>query len=369
MAFITPTLLEIWTRWRNSARTYLPGTDSWIEPNNLSVTGRSFSLSLGSAYERAQYLYRQLFASTADAEHLEYRHAFEYGISRKAASLAEGVISFDTTGSAFTLPIGYLVTGPNGLVFEFLNSTPVAGGVVTTTAEVRAQVAGSAGNLLPNTPMTFAPDISFPDLPESAVVSSDGFGGGADVESDEELRARVLNRKRQPPHGGSRSDYEQWALEVPGVTRVFVSPFKTTSANDVAAPLTLYPMFDKTRANGIPNAYDLLAVAQHLDPLRPVTARVYIKAPTPRYVNIEIGGLAGDTSYLRDAIETNLADMFYDRVPVVTAENQFTLPVAWIDEAIARAPGYSRHRMKDPTADVVFEPGELPILGSVVFSF
>lgn len=376
MPFKTPTLREIWTRWRDSARAFMPGTDSWIEPNNISVVGRSFALSLGSAYERAHYLYRQIFASSADAEHLEYRHAFEYGISRKAAAPAQGIISFQQTLPAATLPAEYFVTAPDGSVFMFLaQAVPAADGL--TSVEVRAIEPGAKGNLLPGTPLDFAADAAYPSLPSNAVVGPDGFGGGADIESDDDLRARVLKRKREPPHGGSRSDYEQWALEVAGVTRVFVSPFKTTNANAVAAALTVYPLFDKTRLNGVPNAYDLLAVAQRFEAApdgsptnaRPVTARVYVAAPRPVPVFISIGGLAGDTSYLRAAIQDNLKKMFYERVPVVTAENQFSLPVAWIDEAIARAPGYQRHRMITPKEDRVFEAGDLPILGEIDFGF
>lgn len=366
MSFTTPTLNEIWTRWRNSARAFIPGTDSWIEPNNLSVVGRSFALALGSAYERAQYLYRQLFASTADAEHLEFRHAFEYGITRKAAAPAHGLISFQQTLPAATIPADYFVTAPDGSVFMFISpAVPATDGA--TSVEVRAIEPGAKGNLLPGTPLEIAPDVTYPSLPANAFVGPNGFGGGADVESDAALRARVLKRKREPPHGGSRSDYEQWALEVAGVTRVFVSPFKTTNANTVAAALTLYPLFDATRLNGVPNAYDLLAVAQRIDPLRPVTSRLYVVAPRPIPVPISIGGLAGDTSYLRAAIQDNLNKMFYERVPVVTAENGFTLPVAWIDEAIARAPGYQRHRMIAPIADVDFQAGDLPILGEISF--
>ncbi len=367
MAFTTPTLLDIWTRLRNSMRAWLPGTDAWIEPNNLSIVGKSFSLSIGSVYERVQYLYQQLFASTADGYHLEFRHAFEYGITRKPSAPAQGPIAFTQTLPAVTVPSGYQVTAPNGTTYTFL-TTAVPDAFGNCSVNVRATLSGAATNQLPNTPLNFAYDPTYPSLPATATVGPQGLGGGSDAETDDALRARVLARKQQPPKGGSKADYQEWALAVPGVTRVFVSPFTATDANQAAVPLTIYPLFDDTRVNGIPTALDLLAIAQAIDPVRPVTARVYIAAASPVLVNIQIGGLKTDSQALRNAIIANLAAMFLERAPVVTADNAFTLPLAWIDEAIGRAsPGYVRHSLVTPVADVSFPFGSLPILGTVSF--
>jgi uncharacterized phage protein gp47/JayE len=367
MAFSTPSLADVWTRLRNSMRAFLPGTDAWIEPNNLSIAGRSFTLAIGSAYERILYLYAQLFASTADGDHLELRHAFEYGLTRKQPAAAQGFVSFTQTSAPFvTIPANYKFTRSDGYVFSTL-AAAVPSGTGLCTVEVRGEATGAVTNTLPGVPLDIAPDADYPNLPTQAIVGAQGLGGGTDVERDEELRARVLQRKRNPAHGGAKSDYERWALEVPGVTRVFVSPFKVTDANQVSTPLSIFPLFDDTRVNGVPTAADLLAVATYIDVLRPVTARVYVVAAMPVAVPIRIGGLQPDTSALRAAIAANLAAMFAERMPVATAENGFTLPVAWIDEAIARAEGYQRHRLVSPADDVSFLGGQLPILGVISY--
>jgi uncharacterized phage protein gp47/JayE len=158
-----------------------------------------------------------------------------------------------------------------------------------------------------------------------------------------------------------------WARAVPGVTRAFVSAFKTTDPAQSHTPLTVYPLFDDTRANGIPTPQDLLAVGQYIEDRRPVSARVYVSAPQPVAVPVGIVNLQPDTPQLRAAIQTNLAAMFYERVPVVTGENAFTLPQAWLDEAISRCDGYKRHRLATPADDVSFPAGTLPILGEVSF--
>jgi uncharacterized phage protein gp47/JayE len=367
MAFTTPSLLDIWTRTRNAMRAYLPGTDAWIEPNNLSVVGRAFSLIIESVYERVNYLYRQLFASSADGYHLEYRHAFELGLARKPSAPAIGYVSFQQTAPFATIPAGYNFTAPNGVIYAFL-ATAVPDGNGNCTVQAQATTNGAITNQLPNTPVVFAANSLYPSMPGAGTVGPQGMGGGADVETDDELRARVLLRKQAPPHGGSASDYEQWALEVPGVTRCFVSPFLVTEPTQAAVPLTIYPLFDDTRVNGVPTAFDLLAVAQYIDPLRPVTSRVYLAAARPTPVNVQISNLQNDSPTLRASITKNLTAMIFERCPVVTASNAFTLPTQWIGEAIARSTGYVRSDLVQPQGtEVAFTPGQLPILGNIDF--
>lgn len=363
--FATPSPRDIWLGLRDAFRTHLPGTDAWIEPNNLSVSARVIALAFGSAYERLQYGYRQLFASTADDFHLEYRHAFEFGVTRKPAAAAQGLIAFRQTLPAVSIPAGYTIAREDGVIYAFAEAAiPDVQGFCVV--RIQATTTGANTNMRPGEILNFTADALYPTLPSSATVEELGIGGGADIESDESLRARVLHRKRNPPQGGSKSDYERWALEVPGVTRAFVSPFHVVD-NDAHTPLTVFPIFDDTRTNGIPGAYDLLNVALHIDDVRPVTSRVYIRAATPYTVDINIAELRNDSPQLRAAIKSNLSSMFHDRVPVVTGDNKFTLPIAWINEAVSRNAGYDRHKVTNPASDLSFPVGALPILGTVSF--
>lgn len=53
---------------------------------------------------------------------------------------------------------------------------------------------------------------------------SQEISGGADPESDSELRERMTDRVRNPPRGGSPQDYIAWAESVPGISRAWVAP-------------------------------------------------------------------------------------------------------------------------------------------------
>nr|CDS57542.1 hypothetical protein SYMBAF_200012 [Serratia symbiotica] len=80
----------------------------------------------------------------------------------------------------------------------------------------RQQVGGIDGNADAGTALTL--DISLPGIDASGVMV-DPATGGADIETQESLRARMLLAYQTPPQGGSDKDYEQWARAVPGITR------------------------------------------------------------------------------------------------------------------------------------------------------
>ena len=85
---------------------------------------------------------------------------------------------------------------------------------------IRALDPGASGNLPDDTSLTIAPPL---DGVSSAVIARN-LTGGTDTETDEQLRARILQRIQNPPMGGSAADYVAWALAVPGVTRAWAAP-------------------------------------------------------------------------------------------------------------------------------------------------
>ena len=87
MAFLPRTLSEIAAAIRGDLRRELPGTDATIWPNTLAVFSKVVAMANHLVEQRAAWIYRQIFASTADRQHLE-RHAFEFGMARRSASEA-----------------------------------------------------------------------------------------------------------------------------------------------------------------------------------------------------------------------------------------------------------------------------------------
>jgi len=362
VAFNIPSIPDLGSRIRNAFRAYLPGTDAFIEPNNLSIAGKTFTLVMFEAYQRLGFLYKQMFASTADGDHLEFRHAADYGIVRKPATAASGLVTLtQVTPGAQTVAAGLVLVRDDGTLYATLDSAVMSAG--TASVAVRAQIGGAATNAPAGSSLTIDQTSGVPNLLDVAIVGTGGLGGGADAEADEELRARVLLRKQAPPRGGNAADYIRWALDVPGCTRAFVSPFVPNVDG-----VTVFPLFDDTRVNGIPKSEDLDAVLAYIEPLRPITADVFVAAATPYPIDVGVSGLVPDNARVRGAIQATLNAIIRDRCPLSTAADPFVLPRAWIDEAVSRATGEQRHTLTAPLTDLTIPAGNLPVPGALTFS-
>ena len=79
-------------------------------------------------------------------------------------------------------------------------------GAVTVTAET----AGEIGNTKAGTVLTMVSPVL--GVQSSASVGLSGISGGSDVESDADLRNRLIRRIQGRRKGGADYDYETWAL-------------------------------------------------------------------------------------------------------------------------------------------------------------
>ncbi|GJD51077.1 hypothetical protein OPKNFCMD_3828 [Methylobacterium crusticola] len=354
-----------------AARSYFTGAAGGAVASVWANTFTVFAKVLGLlTYEhelRRRWLSRQIFASTADELWLA-RHAFELGLAQGAGVAALGSVTAAAT-PGLAIPAGLTFVRDDGLTYTTLARAIAAG--PTVTLYVEADAVGEAGNAPAGTVLALSPDTAAPDgLGAGGTVDADedggGLSGGVDPEDLESLRARVLARKREPPHGGSARDYAAWlAAALPGVVRaVFVDAY----ANDARSVWVVFTVADQP--DGIPSAGQVTIAQAYLDdPVRrPVTARVFVAAPAPVAVSVAIGGLTPDTPDIRAAIAAELAAVFVDRAePGRPTLGPFVLSASWLNEAVSRATGEDRHRLVSPSGDLTFGAGQYPVLGAVSY--
>jgi uncharacterized phage protein gp47/JayE len=363
MAFPIRSLDEISASVRGAMRQYLPGTDASLKQNALRVIGKVVSL-LSHEYElRLSWIFRQLYLSTATSEAIIRLHCAEYRILQKPASAASG----EVTGAAQAH-----ATYPAGVRFisagvTYVTTAPFTANAIGAFAvNVQAETAGASTNRDAAAELLLADPALYPTLPDMVSVSDGGLGGGADIEAIEDLRARGLKRKASPPQGGTLPDYENWALEVPGVVSAWAANF----ANGFGA-VGVWILF-KGRVNGIPEPADLAAVDAYIESLRLVRARYFTMAPIAKPVDISIS-LSPDTAAMRTAV-TEALTVFFDatlegtRLRPGLPDAPFTLPSAWLSEIISTVPGETSHILNTPASGSVFQPGELPVLGTITWA-
>jgi uncharacterized phage protein gp47/JayE len=289
-------------------------------------------------------------------------HGFTFDVKRIQASRATGNAVFNGVAGA-GIDADQVLRDSAGTEFKV-----IAGVVLDETgqaiANVKASVPGANGNLLEGGALTLVNPVDGVD--PVATVAAGGFSGGSDKEKDgrpgvvEHYRGRILERIAMPPHGGAGGDYAKWAKEVPGVTRVWVSRREMGMGT-----VTVRFMMDVLRASdgGIPTASDVALVQSHIDAHRPTTADVYVVAPIPKSLAINIIGLDPDTPAVRSAITSELLDMIFRR-----GQPGVTLSRSWITEAIAISAGEGRHKVTVPADDVTHTVGQIPVLGVVEYA-
>ena len=353
MSFDRPGLSEIDGRVRSDIEAAMPEVPVVRRGSVLAAIARGLAGASHAVHGHAVWIYRQIFPDTADEAQLERMAGF-YGIAR--AEPAPAIGEADATGQdGLVVPAGTELASGDGLIFATTEAVVLAGGVATLPIEARAT--GAAGNLPAGDALAFVAPIGGVD--DKATVAAPGLSGGADAESQARLLERLLLRLRQPPHGGAAHDYEQWALETPGVTRVWVSP------NEMGVgTVTVRFAVDDAPHGPAPNAGEVAAVKAYIDQpnVRPVPAEVFVLAPTLAPVDVTLS-VTPDTPEVRAAVAQNLADLF--RREGAPGAGVF---LSHIREAISLAAGEVDHVLAAPAADIAAGPGEVPVLGGVTFT-
>lgn len=350
MPFQRPELTTLIERAQADIESRLPGANARLRRSLLGVLARMHAGSVHGLYGYLDWLARQIMIDTAEAEHLA-RWASIWGMSRKPATAATGTVTFSGADGT-VIPAGTALQRADGIEYTTDAETTIAGSAASVA--ITATKPGEAGNAAGGTALTLVSPISGVD--STATVDSAGLAGGADTETDDSLRSRLLARIQQPPHGGATADYETWALEVSGVTRAWVYP-----AELGLGTVTVRFMMDDTYADGIPQAADVQAVQDHIDALRPVTADVTVVAPVAVPLDFTIQ-LTPNTSSVQAAVQAELTDLLRRE-----AEPGGTIPLSHIREAISIASGETDHVLVAPTADVTHNTGEIAVMGSITW--
>ena len=343
---------------RDAIRGRLPGADASIPNSVLRVVSDAMGALCHLALQYIDWLALMLMPDTAETEWLD-RHGDIWLVNddgttgRKLASLASGTVNF--TGTAGTIV-------PQGTQLTYNEFTQIVGyetleqitiGDLPSPASIRALDPGSAGNRTGGDALAVQEAPVGVDSTATVII----VDGGADQETDDELRYRVLERIRAPPMGGDAEDYVNWTLRVPGVTRAWSYPLEMGIGT-----VTVRFMCDDLRADndGFPLPEDVQAVSDYLDTVRPVAVKdFFVEAPIPFPIDLRISYLDVDNASTRAAITQSLLDVFMQRTKPGIKWYR-----AWTDEGIINAPGVNAY---DLVADdvVMPSPGHMPVLGDI----
>jgi len=350
MPFARPTLPELIDRVTTDISGRVTGVQSAVLRRSLlGILARSEAGAVHMLYGFLEWAARQAIIDTAEKEYLE-RWAAIWKVFRKAADYATGAaLLTGTVGSM--VPAGTIIQRQDGVQYRVLADGTFTG--TTLQATVVAVEAGAAGDSPAGTPLFLLSPVAGVQSTGAAATNIDG---GLDVETDPQLLSRLLKRIRQPPHGGAAADYELWALEVPGVTRVWVYPLQMG-----AGTVTVLFVCDG-EADIIPTPAKVAEVQAYIDARCPVTAEVFVAAPVADPLNMA-AKLSPNTAAVKAAVRAEVADLI-----VRDAKPGGTILISRLREAVSIAAGESDNAITSPTVDVTYATGHMAVPGTITFS-
>lgn len=368
MPFSRPTLSDLKAQVAADVQANLQGVSALLRNSVLRVIT---VVQAGLAYLHYGYLdwiARQAVPWTATDEYLVGWGALR-NIYQKAATAASGTATFQGNVG---IPAGTtVVRGDTRTYIVQADASP--GGGNTVTVLLNDSQPGAAGNCDVGTTLSLGTAI--PGVQSTGVAATE-FTGGADVETTDAFRARVIAAYQASPQGGDQDDYVLWATAIPGVTRAWCAP-----NGFGAGTVVVYFMMDNADAShsGFPQGTDgvaanetraatkatgdQLAVANSIFQVQPVTALVFACSPIANPVNFTISGLSSASSSTKNAVKAAIADVFLRK-----GAPGGTVDISDVNSGISSVPGTAGFVITAPAGNISSGTGSLPTVGSVTFS-
>lgn len=381
MPYNRPTLTELRARNVAAIESELKGVGAPLRFSNLSILGTA---DAGLAYLHYGYLdwiAKQSVPWSATDENLAGWAALK-SVTQKAAHAGTNSAAIFTGTSGKAVPAGTVLNRGDGYQYT-TNAEITIGTAGTGTAVITATLpdpnddptgGGAAGNTPSGTQLSLDASISGID---SVVTLGSAITDGADIESEDAFRSRMLLAYQNTPQGGNDEDYESWALAVTGVTRAW-----TVRRLMGAGSVGVYIMIDgnDTANHGFPVGTDGIStldnwsvvkatgdqgrVADAIYPQQPVTSLVYVCSPVQKTINFVINGISSVGSTTTAAIAAAIDGVLFESGNPKGA----TLLLSDLLIAISNVSGTSGFILTSPSANIITATGELPVRGTVTYT-
>ncbi len=302
-------------------------------------------------YIQADWVGRQCFPQTAQGEYLDH-HAFLRGVSRKAATHAQGMIRFFVTAPSDTdrsIPAGTVCMTAGLIRFETTQEGILPAGGMEVDIPAQAVEAGSGGNVAAGSIVSMA----VAPVGVAGCGNAQAFTGGGDAEEDEALRERVLSTFQRLPNGANAAFYQQGALSFDQVAAAAVLPRARGQGTVDVVVATLA---------GTPGEELLDQLTEYFQSRREIAVDVAVRGPELVNVPVTVRVAAAqgqDLETVKARVSQALQDWFTGKrlgEPVLRAR---------LGSVIFACEGVANYQLTTPAADVDIDSDQLPVLESL----
>lgn len=244
-------------------------------------------------------------------------------------------------------------------------STPATGTILADQDSILIPVEsinnGNVLNLTAGDALTLSVPIS--GVNSTLRVDYAGLTGGADAESNDDYRDRLLDRARNPVAHFNAADIINQAKKVPGVTRGWVKEYDPAPGS-----LKFYFVRDND-ASIIPGAGAITTTKNKILEIKPATvadSAVDVLAPTAVTVNFAFTSITPDTTEMRLAIEAAInSDSRKLNEGEDWREDAYRAAITTVVDRSTNAP--LTNYTLTLTGDQTVNSGEIAVVGTVTF--
>lgn len=335
MSLQTPTTKEISDNIIAQLEASLNQTIPLLPKSFLRVLAKALAGVFVLLYKYGGFMFLQMFVQTASANETTVNGVLLTPLTQWGrligigdpvpATNAELLIDITVETLTGVLPSGtQLVSTDNGVTYITIGAITLNAPTVQATVRAASDQAGGGGsgaigNLDPGAIISFANPLA--NVSRNTTVVSQTVTG-ADAESTEAYRQRIIDRFQKIPQGGAYSDYEIWGEEVAGIINVYPYTSECPGQVDVFVEAT---EASSGSPDGIPTAAQLQAVLDAIkfdqDGLatrRPANALANTFPITRTAFDVRVTGLQADNlAQVQQNITTAVEEYFVSRTPYI----------------------------------------------------
>jgi uncharacterized phage protein gp47/JayE len=292
---------------------------------------------------------KQIIVDTASAEYLD-RWAVIWGLQRKQPNYAEGNVFF-TGNDGAEIPAFTKIQTSDNFIFHTMAEAVIKNG--TASIKIQADIPTIDANMKGNTPLNLISPIA--NVKSNCMLDEFGTYNGANIESDDSLKARVLDRIRNAPCAGNKKDYETWCLQIPGITRAWCYPQYPA---DGSVGLSFVRDNDD---NIIPNTKQLEEVKNTISQLMPCTVSLNVFAPKSNVVDfiVKSTDISDET---KNTITEQLKYLFFN---IGVPGNAIYISDIYESLSQIKNEKITRISLVSPTQDIFLDAKTVGIIGTV----
>jgi len=247
------------------------------------------------------------------------------------------------------------------------------------TVSLESQDFGQIANQESGTSLTLTTPIAGVD--SAGFVQFSTISGGEDLESDEDLRNRIIDRYQNPVSFYNVAQIEQQVKTVAGVTRVLVreafplpgdiTVFFTKDNDPTIIPTLTDRRLAKAAVLEIKPAHVLAGTVNGSDPtglIDPASGNVIFPVLRSKVIDFIFTVFVPDSSSLREAVKANLVQLFKEQNPIGSSMSQFLYQCAVFEAFDDTGSKVTDFELSTPNGDIEVDNDEIAVLGNVIFN-